>query len=385
MASERKFVTEKIRRVLLREYIMARVGRAGFGGLDVQRTPMGTRVTLITERPGLVIGRRGEAIKGLTRAIEDDFSFSNPQIEVQEVENPNLNAQIMAEKLASALERGWHFRRAGHSTVRRIMESGARGCQVTVAGKLTGQRHRREKFKSGHIKFCGQAKLDFMEKGFANARMKPGVIGVTVQIMHPDARLPDEIDVLPLPEPAAPPAAEPAADTEKEDEEKAEEERASEAVEELKKATDEKDKEKKAKKKAAPKAKKEAGAAKEKKPRKRKKKEEDDSAKAEETPEAPPADAPKESEAAADDQLPPPPEDDAQPEPPKPEDAKPADEPEPPAPEPEEKPEASEKAAPAEEEPAPEPAEQKEDRKPPKPQKEEAKAEAKDKAQDKEG
>jgi len=245
MASEKKFVTEKIRRVLLKEYIMSKVSRAGFGGLDVQRTPMGTRVTLITERPGLVIGRRGEAIKSLTKAIENDFNFSNTQIEVQEVDNPNLNAQIMAEKLASALERGWHFRRAGHSTVRRIMESGARGCQVTVAGKLTGRRHRREKFKSGHIKFCGQAKLDFMERGFASARMKPGVIGITVQVMHPDARLPDEIDIIPPPELAVTPV-EPVVDTEKEREAK-EEKRAAEAVEELKKGVDdEEDKPKKA-------------------------------------------------------------------------------------------------------------------------------------------
>ena len=293
MASERKFVTEKIRRVLLREYVMSRVSRAGFGGIDVQRTPMGTRVTLTTERPGLVIGRRGEAIKSLTKAIEDDFNFNNPQIEVQEVENPNLNAQVMAEKLASALERGWHFRRAGHSTVRRIMESGARGCQVTVAGKLTGQRHRREKFKSGHIKFCGQAKLDFMEKGFANARMKPGVIGVTVQIMHPDARLPDEIDILPLPEPEAVTAEPEAKDAELA--EKAEEERAAEAVDELKKAaadTEEKDKEKKPAKRVAAKPRKKKdegveGEEKEKKPRKRAtKKKAEAEAPSEEKPEA---------------------------------------------------------------------------------------------------
>nr|AJS13137.1 30S ribosomal protein S3P [uncultured archaeon] len=232
MASERKFVTENIRRVLLKEYMMARVGRAGFGGLDVQRTPMGTRVTLITERPGLVIGRRGEAIKSLTKAIEQDFKFNNPQIEVQEVENPNLNAQIMAEKLANALERGWHFRRAGHSTVRRIMDSGARGCQVIIAGKLTGARHRTEKFKEGHIKYCGQAKLNFMHQGFATAKLKPGVMGVTVQIMDPSARLPDEIDIIPPPAaPAAP--AEPAAKPEAEV--KAEEAKAAEAVEELKK------------------------------------------------------------------------------------------------------------------------------------------------------
>lgn len=237
MASERKFVTENIRRVLLKEYMMKKVGRAGFGGLDVQRTPMGTRVTLITERPGLVIGRRGEAIKSLTKAIEEDFKFNNPQIEVQEVENPNLNAQIMAEKLANALERGWHFRRAGHSTVRRIMDAGARGCQVIIAGKLTGARHRTEKFKEGHIKYCGQAKLDFMQEGFAVAKLKPGVMGVTVQIMHPKARLPDEIQIIP-PQPEAAPAAPPPPTPEEAAKEKTEEEKAAEALEELKKSAE---------------------------------------------------------------------------------------------------------------------------------------------------
>jgi len=234
MASERKFVTENIRRHLLKEYLMSKVGRAGFGGLDVQRTPMGTRVTLITERPGLVIGRRGEAIKSLTKAIEEDFNFNNPQIEVQEVENPNLNAQIMAEKLANALERGWHFRRAGHSTVRRIMESGARGCQVIISGKLTGQRHRTEKFKDGHIKYCGQAKLDWMAQGFATAKLKPGVMGITVQIMHPNAKLPDEIEIFPPPaEPA--PATKPI-EADAAAKEKAEDQKAAEAVETLKKS-----------------------------------------------------------------------------------------------------------------------------------------------------
>ena len=195
MASERKFVAENIRRTLLREYLMKTVDRAGFGGVDVQRTPMGTRVTLITERPGIVIGRRGAAIKTLTKAIEDNFKYDNPQIEVQEVEEPNLNAQIMAEKLAFALERGWHFRRAGHSTVRRIMDSGARGCLIIISGKLTGERHRTEKFKEGYIKYCGETRNLFIRQGFAVAKLKPGVIGVKVEIMDPNARLPAEISV----------------------------------------------------------------------------------------------------------------------------------------------------------------------------------------------
>ncbi len=203
MASERKFVAENVRRVLLREYLMKEVSRAGFGGLDVQRTPMGTRVILTTERPGLVIGRRGQTIKNLTQAIEERYGFENPQIEVQEVENASLNAQIMAEKLAFSLERGWHFRRAGHSTVRRIMDAGARGCHIIVAGKLTGQRHRTEKFKEGYIKFCGEPKINFIDHGYAVAKLKMGIIGVTVEIMRPDAKLPADISVIGKTEAAA--------------------------------------------------------------------------------------------------------------------------------------------------------------------------------------
>ena len=198
MTSEKKFVTEAVKRVLLREYMQSKTKRAGFGGLDIQRTPMGTRVTLITERPGMVIGRRGRTIDELTLAIAKDFKFDNPQIEVQEVSNPNLNAMIMAHKLAEALERGWHFRRAGHSTVRRIMDAGAKGCLIIISGKLTGERHRTEKFIQGHIKHCGEPAEEFMLKGFAAAKKKPGIIGVQVQIMVPEARLPDEINIIPV-------------------------------------------------------------------------------------------------------------------------------------------------------------------------------------------
>jgi small subunit ribosomal protein S3 len=197
LAGERKIVIENIRRVLLKEHLIKRTERAGFGGLDIQRTPLGTRVTLLAERPGLIIGRKGRVIKALTEEMTSKFQFDNPQIEVEEVRNPALNAQIMADKLASALERGWHFRRAGHSTVRRIMESGARGCQVTISGKLTGRRHRTEKFKQGHIKHCGEPKLIWMKEGFAIAKVKLGVIGVKVLIMESDAKLPDEIDIIP--------------------------------------------------------------------------------------------------------------------------------------------------------------------------------------------
>jgi len=197
VARERKFIKEKMDRVILKEFLQDRTERAGFGGADISRTPMGTRITLYTERPALVIGRKGKRIREITEEIEERFEFDNPQIEVQEVEVPQLNAQIMAEKLASSLERGWYFRRAGHSTVRKIMDAGAKGCQIILSGKVSGPRHRVEKFQDGHIKYCGEERKKWMDEGFAQAKLKLGIIGVTVKIMDPNAKLPDEIEIVP--------------------------------------------------------------------------------------------------------------------------------------------------------------------------------------------
>ena len=197
MATEKKFVRENVKRLTIKEYLRERIAGAGFGGMDIQRTPMGTRISILVERPGLVIGRGGSNIAKLTEEIKEKFDVDNPQIEIIEAGGKSaLNAQIMAEKLAEALERGWHFRRAGHSTVRRIMEAGAKGCQVIISGKLTGERHRTEKFTQGHVKYCGDIVKDVMDEGFAVAKLKPGVIGVKVRIMKPDAKLPDEISIV---------------------------------------------------------------------------------------------------------------------------------------------------------------------------------------------
>ena len=195
MAVERKLIKEHKKRVAVREYLHRETERAGFGGAEISRTPMGTRIHLVTERPGFVIGRRGETIKKLTTSLHERFGLDNPQIEVAEATDPSLNPQIMAQKLAEALERGWHFRRAGHSTLQRIMESGAKGVLITIAGKLTGGRKRTEKFLKGHIKWCGDTALQHMDVGYATAKKKLGIIGCTVAIMNKDARLPDEVDI----------------------------------------------------------------------------------------------------------------------------------------------------------------------------------------------
>ena len=194
MASERKFIRENTKRALIKNFLVKEIEGAGFGGMTIQRTPIGTRVNILVEIPVMVIGKGGSKIKQITSTIQTKFDVENPQIEIQEAgAQAALNAQIMAEKLAEALQRGWHFRRAGHSTVRRIMNAGAKGCQIVIAGKLTGARHRTEKFTEGHVKYCGEVAKEFMDNGFASAKLKAGVLGVKVRIMKPDAKLPDEV------------------------------------------------------------------------------------------------------------------------------------------------------------------------------------------------
>ncbi len=203
MTVVKEMLKERVRRVQVHDYVQKQTTRAGFGGLSIQRTPLGTHVRISAERPGLVIGRKGSDIQRLTDDLERKFGYENLQVEAGEVNRFALNPLIMAAKVANALERGWNYRRAGNSMLQRIMDAGARGCQITIAGKLTGLRHRTEKFLSGHIKFCGETALELMDVGIAQAKLKPGTIGVKVAIMKPNAKLPDEIEVVKPELPAA--------------------------------------------------------------------------------------------------------------------------------------------------------------------------------------
>ena len=246
MTVVKEMLKERVRRVQVHDHVQNKTARAGFGGLSIQRTPLGTHVRISAERPGLVIGRKGSDIQRLTEELERKFGYENLQVEAGEVNNFALNPLIMAAKVANALERGWNYRRAGNSMLQRIMDAGARGCQITIAGKLTGLRHRTEKFLSGHIKFCGETALELMDVGLAQAKLKPGTIGVKVAIMKPDAKLPDEIEVVKPEIPAT---------------EEVKEEEGEEETEEAKKEEDskEKPKEKETKKESKVEEKKEEG------------------------------------------------------------------------------------------------------------------------------
>lgn len=196
MAIERRFIEENVKNAGLDEFLASTLQRAGYGGMDLKRSPLGTRIIVRIERPGLVIGRKGKSIKRLTEQVQSQFGLENPQIEVEEIRKPELNANVMATKLADSLERGVNFRRAAYGTLRRIMEAGARGVEIVIAGKITGERARSLRFASGYLKKCGTPAIEQVFDGFAVAKKKVGVFGVSVKIMPPDAVLPDEIEFI---------------------------------------------------------------------------------------------------------------------------------------------------------------------------------------------
>ena len=150
----------------------------------------------------MVIGRGGKTVRAITQSLKTKFDLDNPQVEVKEVDVPELNARIMASKIANMLQRGMHFRRVAYSTIRRIMGAGAQGVEVTISGKIRGSRSAVAKFTEGYIKKCGEPATRFVEEGFATAPLKPGVLGIVVRIMPPEAVLPDKVDILaPIAEP----------------------------------------------------------------------------------------------------------------------------------------------------------------------------------------
>ena len=195
MADEHQFIEDGLQRSQIDEFFENELGRAGYGGMDVAKTPMGTQIVLKAEKPGMVIGKGGKNIRKITTELEERFEMDDPQIDVQEVDEPDLNAKIVADRLANALERGWYFRKAGHTTIDRIMDAGALGAEINLNGKVTGARSRDEKFNRGYIKHNGEPAEDVVDTGQGVAVMKLGTIGVTVKIIPPGAELPDDFEV----------------------------------------------------------------------------------------------------------------------------------------------------------------------------------------------
>ncbi|MFO7834955.1 MAG: 30S ribosomal protein S3 [Halohasta sp.] len=195
MADEHQFIENGLQRAQIDEFFGDELGRAGYGGMDIAKTPMGTQIVLKAEKPGMVIGKGGKNIRKITTELTERFGMEDPQIDVQEVDEPDLNARIVADRLANALERGWYFRKAGHTTIDRIMDAGALGAEIVLSGKVTGARSRVEKFNRGYIKHNGEPAQTVVDEGQGVAVMKLGTIGVTVKIIPPGAVLPDDFQI----------------------------------------------------------------------------------------------------------------------------------------------------------------------------------------------
>jgi small subunit ribosomal protein S3 len=193
---EKDFVTEGLKRTKIDEFLASELERAGYGGMEVQVTPLGTMIVVYAERPGMVIGRGGKTVRAITQTLKSNFDLDNPQVEVKEVDVPELNPKIMASKIANNLQRGMHFRRVAYSNIRRIMGAGAQGVEITISGKIRGSRSAVAKFSDGYIKKCGEPATKFIKEGFATVHLKPGVLGVFVRIMPPEAVLPDKVEIV---------------------------------------------------------------------------------------------------------------------------------------------------------------------------------------------
>ncbi len=188
MDVKKMFVQKAAKKLDIDLFLAKELEKAGYLGVDVQKTPLGTHITIYAERPGLVIGRHGMTVRELAEKLEKQFGLERPQIGVVSVPVPELNAKIMAMRVASALERGVHFRRAAFVALNRIMEAGALGAEVIIRGKLRTERARYEKLRAGLLLKAGQISEEYLDEAVAHAFLKQGKVGVKVRIMLPQAK-----------------------------------------------------------------------------------------------------------------------------------------------------------------------------------------------------
>lgn len=220
------FIKDNLRKSELDEFLSRELSKAGYSKMELTKTPLGTRVVVYAARPGMVIGRRGQSIRDLTKVLEEKFGLDNPQISVAAIEVPELDPRVVASQLAAGLERGIHFRRAAYWAVQRVMEAGALGVEITIRGKLTSERSRYEHYRQGYLPRSGDATAKQIRKTVGWVQLKQGLLGIHVNILPPGADFPDKLMLRPVTspeekptEPAAAPEAE-VAEAEEEEKEK---------------------------------------------------------------------------------------------------------------------------------------------------------------------
>ncbi len=181
--------------VELDEFLQNSVKDAGYGGADILKTPTGTRITLYVSRPGLVIGRRGIGIKDLTEKLEKKFGLPNPMIAVMEVEVPELNPRIMCSRIASSVSRGTAFRRAAIYALNAVMNAGAMGAEISIAGKLRSERSHHEKYRAGVVPKSGETSRKVVREATSDVLLKMGLYGIKVKIA-PKELLSPEVEII---------------------------------------------------------------------------------------------------------------------------------------------------------------------------------------------
>ena len=195
---ERKFVAQKMKEFQIEEYITQSLENVGHSHTKMVKTPLGEKIIIFASRPGLIVGRKGQNIKQLTKTLKKRFNLENPQIEISEVETPNLDAHIVAEKIVDALEKfgSEKFKAIGHKIMTDVMRSGALGIEIVVSGKVPSARAKSWRFYSGYLKKCGDIAIIGVRRANAQAQLKTGIIGIKVKIMPPDIKLPDDIELI---------------------------------------------------------------------------------------------------------------------------------------------------------------------------------------------
>ena len=212
MSVTKYFVKDVSRRLEIDEHLALELKRAGYSHVELTKSPVGTRVVIYAAKPGMVIGRRGQSIRDLTKILEEKFHIENPQLSVANIDVPEQDPKVVASQVAQALQRGVHFRRAAYWAIQRVMESQALGVEITIRGKLTTERSRFEKFKAGYLPRVGDPVLKSVKTAVADVQLKQGLFGINVRILPPQVDYIDKpiIKTVPTPAPATPtPAVEP--------------------------------------------------------------------------------------------------------------------------------------------------------------------------------
>ena len=191
MSSVKNVIKDNYNLMLLKDYLREKIKDAGFSAVDISKTPTGTRVALHVTRPGIVIGRKGSGIRELTEKLASDFGLKNPQISVVEIPRPELSPSVMCNRLASHIERGTAFRRATMWTMQQIMENGAMGVQITVSGKLRGDRSSFEKHSSGILPRAGHHADVIVAEDIAHVQTPMGLIGIRIRIARKEKFIPE--------------------------------------------------------------------------------------------------------------------------------------------------------------------------------------------------